>query len=171
MLCHCRGCWAKSLSSGCAGALTRGLGMTKPDSRMVGTLGLRPSYYPRYFTDLDPVNLGDLGLRHSVVCQGTNATELGSWNVKRRAFGDGPLFDRFWFRRDNALFRLHWHHRRDHKDAGLAPGLFFGRAGAVQPGRRHLPRRRLRLEQIFRVLTRSVDPLAITMIGRPWPCG
>ena len=134
-------------------------------------LGLRRSDYTLYFTDLDPVNLGDLGLRHAVVCQGTNATELGRRNVKSRAFDDGPLFDRFRFRRDNALCRLHWHHRRDHKDARLALRLFFGRAGAVQRGRRNLPRREPRPEQIFRVLTRSVDPLAITMIGRPWPFG
>jgi hypothetical protein len=128
-------------------------------------LGLRQSDDPLYFTDLDPVNLGDLGLRHSVVCQGTNATELGRRNVKKLAFGGGPLFDRFRFRRDNALCRLHWHHRRDHKDARLALRLFFGRAGAVQRGRQNLPRRGPRPEQIFRVLTRSVDPLAITMIG------
>jgi hypothetical protein len=53
----------------------------------------------------------------------------------------------------------------------LAPRLFFGRAGAVQRGCRHLQGRRPRLEQIFRVFTRSIDPLAITMIGRPWPFG
>ena len=126
-------------------------------------LGLRPSDYPLYFTDLDPINLGDLGLRHSVVCQGTNATELGRRNVKRRAFGGGPPFNWFRFRRDHGLWRRYWHHWRDHKDARLAPRLFFGRAGAVQRGRRTLPRRRPRLEQIFRILTRSVDPFAITM--------
>ena len=134
-------------------------------------LGLRPSDYTLYFTDLDPVNVRDLGLRHSVVCQGTNSTELGRRNVKRPAFGGQPLSDRFLFRRDNALCCLHWHHRRDHKNARLALRLFFGRADAVQRGRWNLPRRGPRPEQIFRVLTRSVDPLAITMIGRPWPFG
>ena len=147
------------------------LQLLRRQSIVEGVLGLRPSDDPLYFADLDPVNLGDLGMRHAVVCQGTNATELGWRNVERRAVGDGPSFDRLRFRRDNALCRLHWHHRRDHKDARLALRLFFGRAGAVERGRAHLQGRRPRLEQIFRVLTRSVDPLAITVIGRPWPFG
>jgi hypothetical protein len=140
---------------------------------MVGTLGRRLSDDPFYFTDLDPVNLRDLRPGHSVVCQGTNATELGRRDVKRRAFGGGPLFDGFWFRRSNARCRLHWHYRRDHKDARLAPRLFFVRVSAVQRGRRYLQcrRSRPRLEQIFRILTRSVEPFAITMRVRPRPLG
>jgi hypothetical protein len=49
----------------------------------------------------------------------------------------------------------------------LASRLLLGRGGTIQSGCRRLRRRRPRprLEQIFRVFTRSVDPLAITMIG------
>jgi hypothetical protein len=87
--------------------------------------------------------------------------------MERLAFDRRPAFDRLRFRSEHSLCRPHWHHRRNQENAGLASRLLLGRGGAIHSGCRRIQRRRPRprLEQIFRVLTRSIDPLAITMIG------
>jgi hypothetical protein len=140
-----------------------------PRKWQTNTLGRWPPDDPLYFIDPNAIELGDLGLRHPIIRQGANATELGRRNMQRLAFDRRPPFDRLRFRRGHSLRRHHWHHRRDHENAGLASRLLLGRGGAIQSRCRRLRRRRPRprLEQIFRVLTRSIGPLAITIIGRP----
>jgi hypothetical protein len=44
-------------------------------------LGCRWLDDPLYFIDPNPIKLGDLGLRHPVIRQGANATELRSRNM------------------------------------------------------------------------------------------
>jgi hypothetical protein len=127
--------------------------------------------------DGDLVKLGDLSWRHTVICQGLDATELRLWYLGHRH----PLLDnracRFW-RRFGARFDhpgVRSCHRLDRYDARPSRRLFLGCYRRI--GRRGYPRYRCNVwcnvslwpEKVLRGLTRSVDPFAIAWTARCMP--
>ena len=132
-------------------------------SGVTSTVGL--SEDPFYLVDTDPIKLGDLRPRHPIARQGANAPELrGRY---RAGVAPNPPLPSYRLRlgRRFALCSAHRHHRRNSKDARLAPGLMLGGRDRVLSGGCRVSRfgLRPRLEQVFRVSARSVDLFTISM--------
>ena len=116
-----------------------------------------------YHFDSNPVEFCDLLLRHPVVRQGPDTTELGGRDLTALTPNRGlapyrfRLGGRFDFRRANRPLR------RDRKNAWLAPRLVLRRRCDIGAGRRHVCTCSLltRLEKVFGDLANSVDPLTI----------
>jgi hypothetical protein len=123
---------------------------------------------PLYLVDTDPIQLGDLRLRHPIARQGTHASELRGW-YRAGVAPDRPLPSyRFWLDRPFYHWRFHWHRRRDSENTRLALRFGRGERDGVLGGRCRIgrPGLRSRLKQVFCVSARPVDLFSISISAR-----
>jgi len=126
---------------------------------------------PLYFVDSNSIELCNLVLRHPVVRQRPDATELGGRNVTALTPDRSPTPYRFRFGGRFDLRRANRPLRQDRKDAWLAPRLVLRRRCEIGGGRRHVCTCGLlaRLEKVFGALANSADPFAIITSVRCLP--
>src|SRR3984893_7580135 len=126
---------------------------------------------PLNLVDCDAIKLGDLGTRHPIIDQSAHPPELRGWYFQGRA-PFGPLRWRPDPRRGwGARCGGHWDHRRNSENARLARWMEISRRTPIHL-RRFCMRRRLPWpEQVFRLLPRSIDPVAIVARVRILPVG
>jgi hypothetical protein len=120
---------------------------------------------PLYLVDADPIEFGDFRLRHSVVRQGADPTELRGRYHAGAAPDRPPSSRRLWLGWRLVSRGAHRHHRRNSENARLASRFVFGGEDRVRSRYRGLSGPGLwpRLKQVFRVSTRSVDLFAIIL--------
>jgi hypothetical protein len=130
-----------------------------------------PSNDPIYFADCHFIEIGYLRLRHPVVRQGAHSTELGGRYLAGLALDGRPSPYHRRFRGRFDLRCSHRSHRWDCEDTWLPSRLVLSRRSIIR-GRCWCvstcdPLRWL--EQIFRILARSVDPFTIVVSARRLP--
>jgi hypothetical protein len=132
-------------------------------------VGLRDD--PLYFINADAKKLGDLRLRHAIVCQRADAPELRGGYRAGVAPDCPPQSCRFRLGRRFYLWRFHWRRRQDTEDTRLASRLRLGGRDGVFGRHCRVGRPRLwpRRKEVFRILSRSVDLFAINAsVRRPF---
>jgi hypothetical protein len=120
---------------------------------------------PLYFTDTDVIKLGDLCLCHPILRQCADARELRCGYHAGIPPDCAPTSGRFRLSWRYYLCCFRWHRRQGSKNSRLPSRWRLGGRNRVfgRRGRADRLGLRLRLKQVFRIFSRSVDLCAINL--------
>ena len=159
---------------GCVACYDHNLGLTWPRvspreyfrrCSLRGTIRIAPPDDPLYFTNTDVIKRGDLCLCHPILRQCADAPELRCGYHAGIAPDCAPTSGRFRLSWGYYLCCFRWHRRQGSKNSRLPSRWRVGGRNRVfgRRGRADRLELRLRLKQVFRNFSRSVDLCAINL--------